>query len=285
MKVKILIMLVVLLLTTLACSFTVNIPTVKVGEMNTFKVAEPLPSDTSTSTIVNLQMGAGTLDLVGGAEGLIDGEIQYNIAEWKPSIVTEQNSVTIKQATQTETIGIPSRDVKNTWNLKLNQTVPLDLRVAAGAYTGKMDLSGLQLTNLEISDGASTNTVDFNSPNPEKLNLFTYKTGASTVNLIGLANANFSKMVFEGGAGTYYLDFSGTLQRDADLKITAGVSTVEITVPKDTHAVIDVTGGLKDVSTRGTWTTTDNSYESEGSGSTITIRVEMGVGTLKLVQQ
>jgi hypothetical protein len=284
MKVKSLILLTAIMLTTLACSFTVNVPTVKVGDVQTLTLSEPLPTDLESTTTVEMDMGAGNLNLSNDADGLIEGEVKYNIPEWKPVLTVDSNSVLLKQTTQGQSIGIPSQDVRNDWNIKLSKSVPMDLRINAGAYSGKMDLGGLRLNNLEISDGASTNTLDFSAVNPEQLNLFTYKTGASTVTMTGLSNANFSKMVFEGGAGTYHLNFDGNLQRDADVKITSGVSTLQITIPRSVHAIIDVSGGLKDVSTEGTWTTTDNSYETGSTGPTLTIRVEMGVGTLSLVQ-
>ena len=51
-----------------------------------------------------------------------------------------------------------------------------------------------------------------------------YQTGASNVHLSDLANANFASMVFRSGAGNYTLDFSGELQRDAEVKIESGIS-------------------------------------------------------------
>ena len=45
------------------------------------------------------------------------------------------------------------------------------------------------------------------------MSILRYETGASTVKLNGLANANFGTLIFSGGAGDYTLDFSGDLQR------------------------------------------------------------------------
>jgi hypothetical protein len=114
-----------------------------------------------------------------------------------------------------------------------------------------------------------------------------YKSGASTVKLVGLANANFTTLTFDGGAGDYTLDFSGSggLQQDATVKITSGVSNVRIVVPAGMTASVDVEGAISNVSTEGTWTVNDKHYEVTGSGPTLTITVQMGVGNLTLVSE
>jgi hypothetical protein len=112
-----------------------------------------------------------------------------------------------------------------------------------------------------------------------------YETGASSVTLTGLANANFADMEFNGGAGDYELDFSGDLQRDATVKVVAGLSSLRITVPAGTNVRIDVGGGLHDVDTQGSWSAGGDTYETSGSGPQLTIEVDMGAGSLTLVSQ
>jgi len=112
-----------------------------------------------------------------------------------------------------------------------------------------------------------------------------YETGASSVTLTGLANANFTDLIFKGGAGDYTLDFSGTLQRDASVDVTTGVSSLRIVIPEGMTAKVTVDSAISDVDTEGTWTTSGDTYETSGSGPTLTINVDMGVGSLKLVTE
>ena len=148
-----------------------------------------------------------------------------------------------------------------------------------------MDFSGVPLASLAITDGASDNTVTFNSPNPTVMSELSYTTGASTVTLKGLGNANFEEMTFTGGAGTYILDFTGTLKQDASVKVEAGVSTTKIIVPAGMKVVVDVEGGIKTVNTQGTWTANGTSYETEGTGPTLTMNINTNLGTLSLIQE
>jgi hypothetical protein len=283
MKSPIWIALIVLIVTSLACSISLPIDTAKTGATQTFNINEPAPGSSTTSTKLDIAMGAGTLQVAGGSAGLVEGTVRYNVAEWKPVVVRQNDGVSIKVDTQL-TKSIPSNKVINDWNLKLGNT-PMDLTLEAGAYSGTVDLSGVPLTNLSISDGASSAKVLFNTLNPVKMTNLSYKTGASTVELDGLANANFSEMTFDGGAGSYTLDFSGNLQQESNVLITAGVSNVTINVPASSNSRITITGALNDVNADGTFTIDGKIYKTAGSGPLLNITVDMSVGSLNLVSK
>jgi hypothetical protein len=270
-----------LVLSSLACSVTINAPTIQTGDTQTLTINETAP-DAKLPAAVNLSMGAGTLTLTGGATNLVEGTVRYNISGWKPSITRDAGNLTIAQDTKRINV-IPGNKPVNDWVLKLGKT-PMALSLKAGAYEGKLDLSGVALTSLDITDGASTSKVIFNSLNPQVMSTFSYRTGASTVELNGLANANFRNMTFDGGAGSYTLDFSGVLQSNANVKIKGGVSDMTIRVPAGTNCTITVTGGLNTVSTSGTWNSEGKVYTNSGTSGAprLTIDVEMGVGTLHL---
>lgn len=280
------IVLTALLLTSLACSVTINAPSIQTGETQTMSINEPYLVSQSP-TRVELQMGAGILEISGGATTLVEGTVLYNIDGWKPTITRESDRLKISQDTKRINV-IPGDKPINNWKLKLG-TTPIDLTLRAGAYEGRIDLSGVPLTDLEIADGASTSKVVFNTLNPVKMNELSYKTGASTVELSGLANANFSKMTFEGGAGSYILDFSGKLQQDTRVTIRSGVSDTTIKVPTNVPCKVTVTGGLNTVSISGSWNADSTGetkvYTTSGEGYKLTIEVEMGVGSLKLVNR
>jgi len=112
-----------------------------------------------------------------------------------------------------------------------------------------------------------------------------YKSGASQVSLIGLGNANVGQVTFESGAGSYTLDFTGEVSRDISVKISSGVSEVKVIVPENVHTLVIVGGGMNSVNPKGTWTINGTEYESGSEGPTITINVDMALGTLTLIQE
>jgi len=276
----ILLAIALLALPSLACSITFNLPdTVDTTTTRTMDIAADVPVS-GQPTELSIEMGSGELEITGGGAGLVDGSVRYNVEKWQPAVTTDGSRVEIIQGSEGN-IDIPDRNVINEWNLHLGNT-PIDLQIKAGAYQGTLDLSGVPITNLRVSDGASRATVKFDSLNPARMEQLTYKTGASQVDLEGLGNANATKILFEGGAGSYTLDFSGNLQQDISVRLSAGISNVRINVPENARVRVEIGGGLSNVSVGGTWTTTGDVYERNGSGPLIDIKIDMGLGNLEL---
>jgi hypothetical protein len=233
-----------------------------------------------------VSMGAGKLGIQPGGAGLVSGIIRYNVEAWKPQVERTDSSVTIKQGTTKGLSGAASNLV-NDWQLKLGNA-PIKLAVTAGAYEGTYELGGLSLQALSIKDGASKTNVTFSSPNPSQMETLVYETGASTVTLTGLADANFKKMDFKGGAGSFTLDFSGKLRTSGSVNVQAGVGSLHIVVPAGTAAKVVVQGKLNNITQEGTWTAAGKTYSSpaaEGKqqGAVLTINVNMDLGSLVLI--
>ncbi len=279
------VLVIMLMLAIMACSFTINLPftEIKTGPTVTDDIFVHLPGATSAVTDLTLVFGAGQLTLnPDGQDALVSGSATYNVADFKPQITETGNNVRINQG-NVDLKGIPNigANVINEWNLKLGNA-PINLRIAAGAYQGSLELGGLDLRSLHITDGASENRVSFSKQNLSEMSILRYETGASKVTLTGLANANFTNMVFKSGAGDYTLEFTGELQHDASVDIQSGLSNLNIIVPEGTATSLSMRGGLTNVNSSGAWNSSGDIYVIEGSGPSITINVDMGAGNLEL---
>jgi hypothetical protein len=272
-----------LALVTMACGFTVNIPVneFKAGPTRTTEIFVESPD--ASMADVRLEFGAGQLDVSPGAgDALISGEATYNLDELEPVIDVDDERVRVSTGDRDFT-GIPrlGDDLENSWDLELGD-MPMDLVINAGAYQGEYELGGLSLNSLDVADGAADVRMRFSEPNQVEMESLRYITGASNVRLIGLANANFSSMVFRGGAGDYVLDFSGELQRDAVVTIESGISRVVLRVPENSNAVVRFKGGLSSVQVSGDWQSSGSQYSVEGEGPQLIINVDLGAGSLEL---
>lgn len=277
---RIVVLLAALLLTTLACRVQVNFPVAPtVGPLTTEQIQVPAPQ--AEQVHLTLQFGAGRLSLRPGAENLLDGEARYNLEWLKPEVVVNNGEVVLKQGSQNRRF--PSRwgDIQNEWDLKVGDK-PLDLTIEAGAYQAEYEFGGLSLTNLTIRDGASTVRAQFSQPNAVEMKVLRYETGASNVTLTGLANANFSLLEFDGGAGNYIFEFGGELRRPASVHIAAGVSNVTLVIPSGMAAQVTAEG-LGNVSAPGGWAQNGKVYTQEGEGPALTIVVEMGAGNVTIL--
>lgn len=255
----------------------------QLGATQEMLVDEPLTS--AAVTEVNLALGEGKLVVAPGALGLVSGTITYNVTEWRPKISRTDDSVAIRQGSTKGPSG--EGDIVNQWDLELGQA-PMRLKIEAGAYVGVLDLSGLSLQGLDVEDGAAQCQVVFNLPNPSQMELLRYRTGASTVSLRGLANANLAALEFVGAAGTYSLDFSGQLRSDTVAEVTVAGGTLRIEVPGTTRLEARIKNTTAEVASEGAWTIDGTTYRtpalvSDADGKTLTIEVEMTAGSATLV--
>jgi hypothetical protein len=275
-----------LVLVSMACSLSVNLPIttdVKTGNLVTEEIKISTPEDSNSPTKLVMNFGAGEMNLsAGGGTMLINGTATYNVSDLKPNITNTSEKVKIETG-DLEINGIPNFDdrMKNEWDFDLGES-PIDLTIKAGAYVGNFDIGGLALSSVHISDGASDVDVNFQEPNRILMETLRYETGASNISLRNLANANFDTMIFQSGAGDYELDFGGNLQRDATVFIESGLSSLRISVPDSTHVELEIEGGLASTTMRGTWIQSGNSYSIPGEGPTLKIIVEMNAGSLIL---
>jgi hypothetical protein len=270
--------LAVLTLATMACGFSVNIPSAPTpGPEVTDEITVAVPDRDEAH--LKILFGAGELRLSPGAENaLVAGTATYNVPNFKPEIVENEGSIEIKQG---EFKSLNVGNFRNEWDLQLGE-MPMELEINAGAYQGSYEFGGLALTGLTIKDGASNVEVSFSEPNLTEMSVFRYETGASNVELTGLANANFSTLIFNGGAGNYTLDFSGELGQDATARVETGFGDLMLVIPENIDARVTVEGGAVNVNHSSGWGQSNRTYTQDSSGPTLTIIVKMGAGNVTI---
>ena len=280
---KIVLPFILIALVTLACGITIDLETdVKTGPTQVEPINIPFLDPRTDTADVTVSFGAGTLNInADGKDALIAGNATFNVDDFLPEVSIDGNEVRIEQGSL-DLGGVPAfpDDLINDWVLSIGDA-PLELEINAGAYKGHYELGGLSIRRLEINDGAAEAQVSFLQPNQVEMSLFKYSTGASSIKLSELANANMSQFIFRSGAGSYTLDFSGELSRDMQVTIESGVSSITIIIPADTSAVL-TTNGLLSVNASGSWEQNDSTYTLSAGGPTITIEVDMGAGNLIL---
>ena len=282
MKKPILAVILVLTLATFACSIS-NIE-MRTIDQQTVPINEPLPANMEVSELV-FNMTGGHFDLNPGSSALVSGSIVYNVEQWEPQFTRSNNYYEIKQVSPFSFSGIPTNDVVNTWDLYLTNEIPLDLTIEGGASENEFDFTGMKLTGLKITQGASETNLRFDSPNPSQMDELSFTTGASSADLYGLGYANFTTMTFSAGAGDYTLDFTGALTHDTTVNIKSTISNIKIIIPAGMKAVIINKGTVSNINTEGTWMLNDDTYNTLVEGYTLTINLDMAVGNVTLIHE
>jgi hypothetical protein len=119
-----------------------------------------LDGGTAERANVELDMGAGQLNIGGGAAKMLDGTFTYNVDSWKPVVSSSINgnhaTVTIKQPNGARGGG----KTKYVWDLNLNDHILTDLTINCGAGQAQLTLGTLLLRNLEVHMGAGQVKLD-----------------------------------------------------------------------------------------------------------------------------
>jgi hypothetical protein len=114
------------------------------------------------SVRAQLKMGAGELNVTGGADQLMDGDFSHNVSEWKPKVsygVSGGNGeLLVKQGSANS--GSLDGKARNEWDISFNDEVPTDLVVEMGAGESDLDLDSLTLKGVDLKMGAGKSTVD-----------------------------------------------------------------------------------------------------------------------------
>jgi hypothetical protein len=271
----------VLAIAAMACGLPTNFQSANTpGPITTDQISVNAPDGDAN---LLLTFGAGKLTLAPGAQKLIEGVAKYNVPDFKPEVKETGADISITQGNY-QMNGFPVlTNIENVWDLKLGAS-PLALVINAGAYEGHFDFGGLKLTALTINDGAAQVSADFSAVNPEKMSALTYKTGASNVTLKNLANANFTTLIFESGAGNYTLDFGGKLQRDCSATVRSGMSNLSLVIPAGIAASVKVSSGLSNVQFPSGWSQHGDTYTQQGTGPALVITIEMGAGNVNITE-
>ncbi len=126
----------------------------------------------------------------------------------------------------------PRSTEAGTWKLTFNKDIPLLFDIELGAGRGTFDFTGMHINRLNLSAGASSVTVRFDEPNEGFIEMMHIESGVSRFTGENLGNANFRNLKFEGGVGSYTLDFDGALRHEANVDVELGIGAVTLIVPE-----------------------------------------------------
>ena len=234
---------------------------------------------------LRIRVGACRLQLTRGGSDWVTGTYEDPTGTLPCSVHQDGGSARISQEPHVAAVlgwrrGIP------TFILALGTRLPYALSIETGASDTDIELGGVPLKRLSIKMGAGKNVLRFLEPNPQPLSLLDVDAGAGSYEFRNLANAGFSDMTLDGGAAAFVCDFGGTLQRDASVHISSGMSTVEIAVPSATAARINAESVLGLINAADGFTTREGGYWTraalENAGPVLAIRASVALGTVTL---
>jgi len=243
------------LYSTTACSGGV-----RVGDLQTKSQTVELGG--ADSVDVEIQMGAGELDVSGGASELLDATFTYNVEELNPQATYDGGMLVVKDSDVKE--GIRSLfdldEYRNEWDLTFNDDVPMEMRIDLGAGRSNLALGTLALNSLNIKGGAGEVDLDLSG------------------------SQELSRLDFDMGAGTVTIDLTGDWQNDLDARLSGGLGEITLRLPGNVGVRVNVETGIGGVDASGL-TKDGDTYTNDAYGVsdvTLLLDVEGGVGQIYL---
>jgi len=131
----------------------------------TFSIDEATPKsvDVTDAEFIVAPSNA-SLILVGGIDGLVNGDIQYNVADWKPSLAIDGNLLRIEQGVPDNNIASTPKEAINEWNINIGNTVEnITISLTTGNYNLTFENSLPDGIVINIHDGVGNLTLEFPS--------------------------------------------------------------------------------------------------------------------------
>lgn len=204
-----------------------------VGEMQ--RDSQKVQPENAQTVRAHLKIGAGELNVSGGADALMEAEFAYNVADWKPDVSYDVSGDTgelnVEQGSGQDVR--PGGDARNEWDVLFSDEMPTDLRVQMGAGESSLDLDSLTLTGLDLQMGAGKTTVDLTGD-------YTSDFDASMQGGVGEATVMLPSEVgvrarAEGGLGN--INAKG-LKKEGDSYVNEAYGSSDVTLE------VDVQGGV-----------------------------------------
>jgi hypothetical protein len=175
----------------------------------------------------------------------------------------------------------------SSWKLLYTDAVPISFDIELGLGEADIDMSGLNVKDFDLSTGASSVRLAWNEPNKNSIETMTIEAGLSKFKAMGLGNANFKRLRFEGGVGKYSLDFHGNLRKEVDVDAEVGLGSLVIVIPSNIGArVIYEKNWMTDLNIdRDFAEQGENTYQTSNYSTApgrINLHVEAGFGSVEI---
>jgi hypothetical protein len=209
---------------------------VRVGELQT--ETQVVERDGSDAVDVEIDMGAGELQVAGGAAELLEATFTYNVAELEPEATYANGRLEVRDQGVRASAGslLDLRDFRNEWQLRLNEAVPLEMSVDLGAGRSHLDLGELALTRLDVNAGVGEATIDLTGDWQQDLDA-TISGGVGAIRVLLPAGAGV-RVEVDTGIGA--VNASG-LRQDGNVYTNDAYGTAGVTLE------IDIEGGVGEI--------------------------------------
>jgi hypothetical protein len=225
-------------------------------------ISQPLDGAEFASIRIDSSVGELTVESLSDNENLIEGTILSVERETiRQSYELEGDEITYRLHSDWEpgsSVSFPGRSTPRlSWDLALTEEIPLDLNISLGVGESDLDLSDLQVTEIDLNIGVGQTTVELPA---------------------GEYNARI-----EGGVGQTIVTLPDEGQ--ITLKVDGGVGEIVIYIPEGMAAKINVDRGISGLNVPSGYIQSDDNYISpdfDEADNYIELHIDQGIGNISI---
>lgn len=210
------------------------------GMLKTDRVSGALTieKDKAKSLDVDIDFGAGSLFIEGGAKEWVNGDIDTNVKKWYPTVVYKNKRNVGHVEIHQKMKGLSALGKKkNDWHVQLTNDIPVDLDLELGVSDAKLNLTGIRLSHLSVDAGVGDTTInladEWKDSFDGKFDLgvgdaeirLPQKTGVKLRVSKGVGSIKAKGFISQGN-GIYVNEAYGKTDAVIDLKVDVGVGGV-----------------------------------------------------------
>jgi hypothetical protein len=209
------------------------------------QVSKKIDSEGAERIVIEADLGGGQFNVVSkdmSEAALVEIEYDPKRVDYEVDYRVKRNSGYLILESNTNR-GKDLDTDRNIWDVTISTRYPAEMHMEFGACDAEMDLGGIPLEELSLEVGAASGVIDFSQPNPIRMKDLSIDAGASSLELVSLGNARFHEMSFEGGVGSFDIDFRGKYEGESEASIEIGLGSADIIIPHGLAVRIETEGG------------------------------------------
>lgn len=280
--------IVMLALAALFVAVVIPVSYTAVGPTRTMTKA--VDADGGTTIDAALDINNGNLNVTGGTSTLMEGKFTYNVSEWRPavrySVSGGNGELTVRQPSSEWWRLWQWVHGKNTWDIRLGGSAPINLKTDQNWGKGKLDLGGVNLSSLDASSSAGDLVVGLPGSMPSlKAVRLDQSAGRVKLEMEGDYPA-METLDVQNSAGAVDVSLIGTWTRNLTGTIENSAGAIKLRLPRDVGVYVVATTSAGEVTADGMDSRAGNVYVNDVYGQspvTLKLTVENSAGNIDLI--
>ncbi|MDW7681551.1 MAG: hypothetical protein SCK70_13375, partial [bacterium] len=211
--------------------FVLSLSANLIGEEDYLSIKERHRVRADDNLIVLIDVDAGNITLASGSiknEAVISGKINERFDRVNIGYDERQNELSIS-LDRRNWVKSMSRDGASYLNIQLPENVVIELRSKVKGGVLDFSVGRLKIASFEMKNFAGEVFIDFDKPNPVKMDFLDIDVKIGRTELRNLGNARFVEANINGGIGELSIDLSGANVQQSRVDIDLYIGSTEIT--------------------------------------------------------